>query len=524
MVYPGKPSTGCSTCRSRHIKCDETRPHCNACVRSGRQCPGYPHPLDVMLRPQTAFPPKSGTTSKSTPATPASTKTDDVDMQPESEVQKDPVSSELSCLPCLPRHAGASSPLPPPQIPGRLLLPLEDTVTGLFFSSYVYTPKDPLVRMGSMELLPQLYAAAPLSSSVRMSALAVSYFSVAAWTNQEHLLQFARQCFVDALTLTRKTLQGDVEQSYDELLMTMLLLYIYEEFDAIKDHRQPSKAHLRGAIALINKHQPKDRDSVLSDTLRNAVQTEIINVSVDDSAPLVPTTDIWPLALPIQQLASSRLTTASTAAVNLRQRWVQYSAAGDTNLNEIESILSEACVVDSLLLAWTETLPQHWDPIPATSIPQSVRDAGIYQNRCDCHVDFWIAETWNKYRASRLAVQKIIMYCLQLLPNRAADMESTTELIRAIATDTCATVPFFLGSQTNSVLINANSIEYPEAGKHLNGAHRQSAPMLGGWFILSSLENLLSIEFLTGDQLGWVKGQVQRVLQIYTSGLMACQL
>jgi hypothetical protein len=170
---------------------------------------------------------------------------------------------------------------------------MEDTVTGLFFGSYVYTPKDPLVRVGSMELLPQLYAAAPLNSPVRMSALAVSYFSVAAWTNQEHLLQYSRQCFGDALNLTRKKLQGDIGRSFDELLMTMLLLYIYEvsvaidsrrisserlqEFDAIKDHRQPSKAHLRGAIALINRHQPNDRDSVLSNTLRNAVQMEIVS-------------------------------------------------------------------------------------------------------------------------------------------------------------------------------------------------------------------------------------------------------
>ncbi|KAL2807686.1 C6 zinc finger domain protein [Aspergillus granulosus] len=520
MVYPGKPSTGCNTCRSRHIKCDETRPHCNACTRSGRQCPGYPHPLDVMLRPQAPLLWKSGLTPQS--AAPSG-KSDNLDARQEEATQKDGISSELSCCPCLPQSSGASTLLPPPRIPGRLLLPLEDTVTGLFFGSYVYTPKDPLVRMGSMELLPQLYAAAPLTSPVRMGALAVSYFSVAAWTNQEHLLQLARQCFVDALTLTRKTLQGDIEQSFDELLMTMLLLYIYEEFDAMKENKQPSKAHLRGAIALINKCQPKDQDSFLSSTLKNAVQTEIINVSVDDSTPLVPPTDVWPLALPIRQLASSRLTEASTATVNLRQRWVQYSTASATNLNEVEAILSEACLVDSLLLAWTEALPQHWDPIPASFIPQSVRDAGIYQDRCDCHVDFWIAETWNKYRASRLAVQKIIMYCLQLLPDRAADMESTTEMIRAIATDTCATVPFFLGSQTNSVLITASQIEYPVAGTGLHAAHRQSAPMLGGWFIRPSLENLLSIEFLTEDQLGWVKGQVQRVLKIYTSGLMTPQ-
>jgi hypothetical protein len=160
-----------------------------------------------MLRPQTAFPRKSGTASKTTAS---SAKSDNVDTQ--EQAQKDLATSELSCIPCLPRYPGTSTPLPPPQI---LLLPMEDTVTGLFFGSYVYTPKDPLVRVGSMELLPQLYAAAPLNSPVRMSALAVSYFSVAAWTNQEHLLQYSRQCFVDALNLTRKKLQGDIGRSFD---------------------------------------------------------------------------------------------------------------------------------------------------------------------------------------------------------------------------------------------------------------------------------------------------------------------
>ncbi|PYH82219.1 hypothetical protein BO82DRAFT_431774 [Aspergillus uvarum CBS 121591] len=33
--------TGCKTCKSRRIQCDETRPACNACVKQGRTCPGY---------------------------------------------------------------------------------------------------------------------------------------------------------------------------------------------------------------------------------------------------------------------------------------------------------------------------------------------------------------------------------------------------------------------------------------------------------------------------------------------------
>ncbi|KAF7548855.1 hypothetical protein G7Z17_g6796 [Cylindrodendrum hubeiense] len=34
--------TGCSTCRIRHVKCDETRPSCVKCVKAGWKCDGYP--------------------------------------------------------------------------------------------------------------------------------------------------------------------------------------------------------------------------------------------------------------------------------------------------------------------------------------------------------------------------------------------------------------------------------------------------------------------------------------------------
>ncbi|THX84815.1 hypothetical protein D6D04_02242 [Aureobasidium pullulans] len=38
-------STGCATCVSRRIKCDEGRPTCQKCEKSGRACPGYTREL-----------------------------------------------------------------------------------------------------------------------------------------------------------------------------------------------------------------------------------------------------------------------------------------------------------------------------------------------------------------------------------------------------------------------------------------------------------------------------------------------
>ena len=52
MVYDGKPSKGCGTCRSRKIRCDQARPACRECVRTNRQCSGYRDELSLMFRDQ----------------------------------------------------------------------------------------------------------------------------------------------------------------------------------------------------------------------------------------------------------------------------------------------------------------------------------------------------------------------------------------------------------------------------------------------------------------------------------------
>ncbi|KAJ6790156.1 hypothetical protein PWT90_05616 [Aphanocladium album] len=39
-----KVKTGCTNCKQRRIKCDEKRPECTQCLRSGKTCTGYPPP------------------------------------------------------------------------------------------------------------------------------------------------------------------------------------------------------------------------------------------------------------------------------------------------------------------------------------------------------------------------------------------------------------------------------------------------------------------------------------------------
>lgn len=37
-----RTKTGCQTCRTRRIKCDEGKPECNNCIKSKRNCGGDP--------------------------------------------------------------------------------------------------------------------------------------------------------------------------------------------------------------------------------------------------------------------------------------------------------------------------------------------------------------------------------------------------------------------------------------------------------------------------------------------------
>jgi hypothetical protein len=206
----------------------------------------------------------------------------------------------------------------------------------------------------------------------------------------------------------------------------------------------------------------------------------------------------------------------ATPFVKLRERWMKFFARADTaNIEETEAILSEARTFDDQFLGWTYSLPKHWYPMPAAFFPQSVRDAGAYEGRCDCYTDVWIAETWNNYRIFRLSVQNLIYRCLSLLPNRTDEIESTLRTTRALATDICASVPFYLGSQTGSMRITDSRVEYPAAEpKH----SRQQAPLIGGWFIRPALDTLCSMENLPEDLVEWARGQVRRVQDIYTSG------
>ncbi|KAJ6031398.1 hypothetical protein N7540_002130 [Penicillium herquei] len=397
---------------------------------------------------------------------------------------------------------------------------MEDTVIPLFFNSYLYLPQEPHVRNGFMEILPGLYSNALPGSYVHTSTLAVAFFSVAAWTGHAPLLKASQRYFTQALPKIRAALLSNGDDEYDSILMSILNMSTYEEFTAIREWETPMRDHLKGAIALINSRRNRLLESPSSSTLHHAVQAQIIKTSRGLETPMVPTPEIWPIPQ-CETPPSPRIFLSSFAAevVNLRQAWEKVQSE-NSDETQISIILDKATEIDAKLFSWSYCVPQDWNPIPASIIPESVRNAGIYRNLCDCYTDMWIASTWNTYRESRILVQSIMLRCLQLLPSededttREAAMKST---IQKLADDICASAPFFLGSQTESVRMKSDLVEYPFSNtRPVTSTHKQAAPLMGAWQVVSRLRNLQKSELgLPPEQIAWLEEQVNRVFVIY---------
>lgn len=59
--------TGCSTCRRRHVRCDEASPSCRNCIRLGLECDGTQGRMTFKVYGPSQAPPDTSTSSSKTP-------------------------------------------------------------------------------------------------------------------------------------------------------------------------------------------------------------------------------------------------------------------------------------------------------------------------------------------------------------------------------------------------------------------------------------------------------------------------
>lgn len=182
--------------------------------------------------------------------------------------------------------------------------------------------------------------------------------------------------------------------------------------------------------------------------------------------------------------------------------------------NGLSGLLIRARAVESKLAAWPDIVPSAWLPchIPARQVPQSVIDAGIYNNGCDIYPDIMICSTWNEWRVARLKV-------LGLIARHSSSEVSaqTTATIQQLVDDICASIPFSLGSRTEPGPLYEMKVTYPSLkGQPISKEHQKTSSAYGGWYLFAPFKETMNVGmYLRKGQLEWLRGQLMRLARMY---------
>lgn len=261
MVYCGKPSRGCQMCRTRRIKCDETKPTCNQCAKSRRQCPGYKDEFDLVFRNETQ-------------ATERRARKANRKAMAKGRGNPDATGS-TALVTTTPPGAVTKSPMAAPILPA-LNIPVETQATCHFVANFILVPKQGGTR-GFMDfLLPMMQgenATPHLQHAFSACAMALINNRAA---SRDKFADKALNEYTMALMGTNAALRDPEQQGADSTLAAVLLLGLFENITAKQIGMLAWGSHIEGAIQLVKQRGRKQLRSKVGLMLFVAVRTQMV--------------------------------------------------------------------------------------------------------------------------------------------------------------------------------------------------------------------------------------------------------
>ncbi|KAK0714306.1 hypothetical protein B0T21DRAFT_297183 [Apiosordaria backusii] len=486
MVYLGRPSKGCQMCRTRRIKCDETKPTCNQCSKARRQCPGYRDEFDLLLRNENQAAARRALKANSTTASAASS-SKKVAVLKESQPHPRQQALQLS------RSQTTA-------LTNSLSIPTEDLATCHFLSNFVLVPGQeqhsargynhfllPLLqqysnsadREGNMHLQHAFNACALASLGERYGSPGPGPGLGRITTEKEKysLLQKSAAEYTLALRATNAALRDPVRCKEDGVLAAVLLLGMFENITAKPNTGSAWGSHVEGAVQLVKARGKKQLQTELGLQLFIVVRTQvIIHNLITANAPAMGVS--WwineeatadPTATACQRL--------NLVAAELRSQVYHFLAdplsySLSSSIAIIKSFLARAQALDFETVQWLSTLPPSWR---LESIPYSSSDnENIFPGIVDIYPDMWTAAIYNLARTTRLVLMSIIVRCAAFLA-RPGDYRTTAEYAFAsrtasgVVADVIGSIPFHLGHLPPRRDINGDVRENNNNGRGLGG-------------------------------------------------------
>ncbi|KAI0150582.1 hypothetical protein GGR57DRAFT_186942 [Xylariaceae sp. FL1272] len=514
MVYCGKPSRGCQMCRTRRIKCDETKPTCQQCAKSRRQCPGYKDEFDLVLRNETTATERRAKKANKKALAQKQEKQEESSRDFSSRSHEEAESSQL-------QMARPS-----------LEIPTETHASNHFIANFIVLPQQGRMY-GHMDfVLPLLRQEGPDSHIQHaFNACAMAFFHNRRGTNGK-LSEIAFREYSAALTRTNAALRDVESQQSDATLGAVLLLGMFENISAKQIGAFHWGSHVDGAVQLVKARGKKLLKSEVGKSLFIAVRTLMsVYCLTAEKAPVmgaewwVGDTFFSQPAATIQQL----MIKTSEIRAEVGHRMDKIARTPD----HIELMLELIRKIQSLDLevsTWQRDVPENWryrtigweDNVPNGDYAR----AEVFPGRVDVYENIWIASCSNTARTIRLILASLVVRCAAWICSpldyrTTPEYATATNTCRDAITDMIASVPYHFAWH----LRKQDSRARPVFGDFPCG-DQYAAKGLAGYLLTWHLTCAVTQDYVTDTQRAWMLGRMKSIG--YDMGvkyaLVLCQL
>ncbi|KAF2088496.1 hypothetical protein K490DRAFT_72909 [Saccharata proteae CBS 121410] len=500
MVYTGKPSRACQTCKKRRVKCDEARPFCGNCKKSGRTCPGFVDEFDLVFRDENAaVVRRSQKRSKATKSIPSESSSRYV------RGHSPPVSS-------LRGTAGMND------IDPRGLSPtLEDKAIAFFFRNHVLIPQHEDCMRGHLDILLTHYNKTDSGSPLHTATNAVAMHILSCYPGRGEVARDAAKYYGRALQQVGKALHDPVQAKSDQILMCIMMFTLYEALVATDKSMAAWANHVDGAATLVRLRGAEQFQSPDSRRVFQAARSMMVTASIWKCSPMedFPWPDGWLGTEETQDNLANRFVALSIGLPMLRARSKALISRGKIDEKTVigaKKLLDDAREFDASLEDWARGLPEGCTYRTVTmvhEISDDVEKEPRWLGPVHSYRDVFIANVWNDYRINRIICQSIISTCAKILWKSSGTVDSwfavssARFISQSLADDICASIPFLLTYEMQ--------IDGPLARTQDSDAAEGQGAYLAVWplYIASIVDDL------PAQQLAWLKGRLLAIANNY---------